>query len=421
MADLAPHPVPDPGVRRTPTPGRAAIAAAARSELVDNILPFWASVAMDHERGGVHGWISNDLQVDDTVERTAVLCARVLWSFSAAARELDDEAYLATARGAYDYLLAHFVDPEHGGVFWSVAADGAVLDDRKQTYAQAFVVYALAEYTRVTRDLAALELAGELFGLIEDHAADKVHGGYLEARGRDWRPIADVRLSPKDLNAPKSMNTLLHVMEAYTTLVDVTGSDRARRRLGDLVAVILDRVVDADAGRLRLFLDVDWRPLSDVVSYGHDIEAAWLLVAGARASDDAALVTRAQAAALALADGVQRDGRDLDGAVLYEHRPGRGGAGETDRSSHWWAQAEGVVGFLEAFRLSDDERFAEAAADCWRVIEDHHVDRFYGDWIKVLDADRRPVPAHPKVGPWECPYHHVRACLEIIRRIPNNH
>ncbi len=395
------------------------LADRARAELVGNILPFWATVALDHERGGVHGLVTNDLQVDDTVPRTAVLCARVVWAFSAAARVLGDPSHLATADAARQYLLERFLDPLHGGVVWSVDAEGAVVDDRKQVYAQAFAVYALAEYARAAGSPDALRVALDLMGLIEAHGADRLAGGYVEARARDWGPIEDCRLSPRDLNAPKSMNTLLHVMEAYTTLLEVTGDARVRNRLADLVAAILKHVVDPRAGSFRLFFDMQWRPLSDVVSFGHDIEGSWLLVAAARAVGDAALLGQAERAALTMARAVLTRGRDEAGAVLYEYRPGRGGQPASwDRDSHWWAQAEGAVGFLEAHRISGDRRFLAAAADCWTAIEDHHVDRVHGDWFKVLPPDRRPDPGAAKVGPWECPYHHVRACLELITRQP---
>jgi mannobiose 2-epimerase len=315
--------------------------------------------------------------------------------------------------------VRHLVDPVHGGIYWSVDADGNVVDDRKQTYAQAFAVYALTEYARSRAGAAPLGLAFALIELIELHSSDVKFGGYFEARSRDWRPIEDVRLSPKDLNAPKSMNTLLHVMEAYTTVVEVTGDEMVRGRLAALTATILDDVVDLRTGSLRLFFDHGWTPLSSTVSYGHDIEGAWLLVAAARAVGDAALVERAEKVAVALADAVYREGRDEAGAVLYEYRPASPGvAAHTDRDSHWWAQAEGTVGFLDAYSITGDRRFLEAAAACWDVISTHHVDRVHGDWFKVLDPQRHPRPSPPKVGPWECPYHHVRACLEMIRRLP---
>jgi len=391
----------------------------ARAELTQNILPFWSTVAVDEVRGGIHGRVGNDLQVDDSVERTAVICARVLWAFSAAAHVLDDPSYLRFADDAADYLMAHFVDPVHGGVFWSVDADGGVVDDRKQIYAQAFAVYALAEYARASGRRAPLLVAEELVGLIEGYGADAEHGGYIEARARDWGTIGDMRLSSRDLNAPKSMNTLLHVMEAYTTLLAVTDDDGARARLAALVTTILDKVADLGAGTFRMFFDEEWRPLSDTVSFGHDIEGAWLVVAAARAVGDPSLIGRAEHAAAVIADAVLRNGRDESGALLYEYRPASCDAPSSfDRDSHWWTQAEGIVGFLDAYRITGEQKFLDAAGACWDFAAEFHVDRVHGDWFKVLDADRRPRSTIPKVGPWECPYHHVRACLEIITRCP---
>lgn len=394
------------------------LADRVRSELIGNILPFWSDIAVDHERGGIHGEVRDDLSVDDSVPRTAVVCARVLWAFAASARVLGDPHHLATANLAYDYLLAHFVDPVHGGLFWSVDAEGAVIDDRKQVYAQAFAVYALAEYARASGLSAPLQIAADVVRLIERHGSDPLHGGYIEACARDWGAIADMRLSPKDLNAPKSMNTLLHVMEAYTAYVETTGDGAMRGRLSSLVTTILDHVVDTDAGCFRLFFDLEWTPLAATVSYGHDIEGAWLLVAAATAVGDPVLLRRAEAAALSMADAVHQHGRDPDGAILYEFEPGDGVRDpRIDTDSHWWAQAEGAVGFLDAYRISGDERFLNASHACWQFIEDHHIDRVNGDWFKVLDGKRRPRAEYPKVGSWECPYHHVRACLELIQRL----
>lgn len=393
--------------------------ARALGELTGNILPFWASTAMDSDRGGVHGGISNELVVDDEVDRSAVLCARVLWSFSAAARVLADPTHLVPARQAYDYLMAHFIDPVHGGVFWTVDKDGAVRNDRKQIYAQAFVVYALAEYARASQLAEPLVTAGQLVELIEAHAADPVDGGYIEACARDWGRVDDMRLQSWDMNAPKSMNSLLHVMEAYTTLAQVTGDPVTRDRLARLTTDILDHVVDEAAGSFVLFFDMGWQPLSATVSFPHNIEGSWLLVAAARAVADQALISRAEQAALAMADAVYRNGRDRAGAILHEYEPaGPDGSARIDFDSHWWAQAEGVVGFLEAYHLSGEARFLEAAQACWDFIEAHHVDRVNGDWFKELDAERHPKATSPKVGPWECPYHHTRACLEMITRLP---
>lgn len=387
------------------------------AELTGNVLPFWSSVPVD-PAGGFHGAVGNDGAVDDTVERSAVLCSRVLWAFSTAATELDEPGHLQVAGHAYRYLRDVLRDPGHGGVFWSVAADGTVVDDRKHTYAQAFAIYGLVAYSVATDDDEPLSLAREIFELIEQHTADGELGGYVEAAARDWSPAAEMRLSLRDLDAPKSMNTHLHVMEAYSALAARTGDPRVRDRLSAVLIDILDHVLADDEGAFRLFFDRQWRPLTGAVSFGHDIEGAWLLTEAAHVLGDAHLIRRAERAAVQLAVAVLDHGIDDEGFILHEFEPAVGTRdGHAHRSSHWWAQAEGMVGFLEAYRITGDPAFEAAAASCWRVISRHHIDRDRGDWLKVLDADRAPDDTYPKAGPWECPYHHVRALLEAARRL----
>lgn len=391
--------------------------AAVLEELVGNVLPFWSSKPVD-PNGGFHGAIGNDGSIDDTAERTSVLCARVLWAFSTAAQEFDRPEYLKVADHAWHFLRDVLLDEEFGGLYWSVAADGSVVSDRKHSYAQGFGIYGLVAYAQATGKTEPMFLARELYDLLEDHTRDTVHGGYIEATARDWSPIQDMRLSPRDLQAPKSMNTNLHVMEAYTSLAQATDDEGVRHNLAAITTLMLDKLLAKNEGAFRLFFDLQWRPLTSAVSFGHDIEAAWLITAAAEVVGDPALIVRAEQEAVNLAEAVLDHGLDAEGAVCYQFEPGVGHHhGTIDTTSHWWAQCEGMVGFLEAERITGHRRFHAAAEACWRVIQEHHIDRIGGDWFKVLDADRSPIDAYPKAGPWECPYHHVRALLEVRRRL----
>jgi mannobiose 2-epimerase len=377
-------------------------------ELLGNILPFWMRHAVDRSRGGFYGGVTNELRARNDVPRSAVLCARVLWTYAAAYSRYRRPEYLEMAGRARGYLELAFWDRERGGVFWSVDLWGRPVDTRKHTYAQAFAIYGLTEHARATGDRASLRLARLLFDLLEAHAYDEGCGAYIEARAQAWGPTERVQLSAKEPASHTSMNTLLHVLEAYTSLLRAWEDDRLRERHRQLVELFLSRVIDPATHHFRLFFDAGWRPLGDEISLGHDIEGSWLLVEAAAAQGDAALLERARAAALAMAAAVYAEGLAPGGGLRGEERGG---------GSSWWAQAEAAVGFYNAYQLSGDERYARAAAGCWAFIERHHVDRVNGDWFKLVGPDGQPDDGALKVGPWECPYHHARACYELLDRL----
>ncbi len=386
---------------------------AIETDLRGNILPFWIRHVADARNRTFHGLLANDLTVDPTAERGALLASRILWTYAAAFRAYGDAAYRDMAALALHDLVTRFHDEQHGGFFWSIRADGSVERDRKQVYGQAFAIYALSEYHAATGARAALDHAGALFFLLERHARERVHGGYLEAFARDWSPIADMRLSEVDQNDPKSQNTLLHLMEAYTRLLQVWPDPALRAALRDLVELMLARVVDVRTGHLRLFFTTDWGPTSDKVSYGHDIEAAWLLTRAADVLGDADLVAPTNALALRIADVTLSEGADADGAIFNLGGP----TGIVDDRKEWWPQAEAVVGFLNAWQISGETRYLEAAAKTWEFIATRLIDREHGEWFRGVTRDGRVIPTFEKVGFWKCPYHNGRMGLEAVTRL----
>lgn len=382
-------------------------------ELKGNILPFWIRWAVDRVHGGFHGGITNDLEVRDEVPRSAVLCARILWTFSAVHRRLGGSQYLAMASRAFDYLQAKFWDHEFGGLFWQVDRNGRPVRDHKHLYAQAFGIYGLSEYYRAVQQRQSLAMAQELFHLVEAHGYDPMYGGYIEARSRGWGELADMRLSDRDLNCWKSMNTMLHLVEAYSNLSRVWPDEQVTARQRGLVVAFLEHILDPHSAHLRLYFDREWHSLLERVSFGHDIEASWLLMEAAGQLGDAALQSRVQEASTRLAESVLREGVDKGGGVLGESDP----QGLVERSRSWWAQAEAVVGFYNAYQVTGDPRYWEAAQRCWRYIRERFVDRKYGEWFKRLHEDGTPDNSTLKAGPWECPYHQSRACLEMLDRL----
>ena len=383
------------------------------SDLRQNILPFWIKHVVNAPGGTFHGSLTNDLTLEANAERGALLTTRILWTYSAAFREYRDASYLAIAEHAYADLLARFHDKQHGGFYWSIAANGTVLRDRKQIYGQAFAIYALSEYHAASGLREPLDLAVVTFRHIEKHAREAKHGGYLEAFGRDWSPIADMRLSVVDQNDPKSQNTLLHIMEAYTNLLRLWPDAGLRHALTELVETMLTRVVNSVTSHLGLFFANDWTVTSDKISYGHDIEAAWLLTDAAVVLANPALIARIQPLAVKIADVTLAEGTDTDGGIYNQGSP----AGITDANKEWWPQAEAVVGFLNAYQISRNERYLSAALHTWNFIETRLIDRKNGEWFRGVTRDGRLLEQELKVSFWKCPYHNGRMGLEAVRRL----
>ncbi len=384
-----------------------------RSEITEtlheNILKFWCERMPDEQNGGFFGRIDGSGTTDPTAPKGAILCGRILWSFSAAFRTTHREIYREMARRACDYLLEKFYDPVYGGVYWSLQADGTPLDTKKQVYALGFAIYGLSEYARATGDPQALEYAQRLYRSIEEHSFDPQHNGYFEAFTRAWGELDDVRLSAKDANERKTMNTHLHVLEPYTNLYRVWPDATLRKRLRNLIEVFLDRIYNSETHHLGLFFSDDWVSRDAGYSYGHDIEASWLLLEAAQAIGDAALTTRVLDATRRIAQAAN-EGLRPDGSMIYECRAD----GSLDEERHWWVQAENVVGQLWQARYHADSSAYERAAACWIYIREHLIDREGGEWWWGIRADGTEDRANDKAGFWKCPYHNTRMCLEVM-------
>lgn len=384
-----------------------------RAELTENILPFWIQSAVDKENGGFYGAVTNDLQILNDVPRSAILCARVLWTFAAAYRLLGRPEYLSMARWAYDYLTRVFWDSEYDGLYFDVDSKGRPVTDRKHHYAQAFGIYGLSEYYRATQESESLKRAQTLFRLLEAHAYEPVHQGYIEGSGRKWDPLSDMSLSTIDLNCRKSMNTNLHILEAYTNLLRVWDDPLLKTRHRGLIEATRLHIIDPATNHFRLFFDDDWKSLSDVRSFGHDIEGSWLLWEAAEVQEDPELKESLRGPVLRMAEAVYREALEEDGSILYESNS----QGVINANKAWWPQAEAMVGFYNAYQLSGREEFSRAANRLWAYIQNHLVDRVHGEWFKQLFRDGTPDLAHYRVGPWDCPYHASRACFEMLARL----
>lgn len=375
------------------------------------ILAYWKRYTPDLQHGGFIGKIDHNNKIAADAPKGVVLHARILWTFSAAYRFTNNYDDAAIAARAYNYITTHFLDTAHGGVYWSVASNGSPLDRKKQVYGISFVIYALAEYYRLHPQQEVLQKAQELYRLLTAHAYDAEHGGFIEALAEDWSEMNDFRLSDKDSNTPKSMNTMLHVMEAFTNLYRVWPHQELEQHLTALIQIFCKHIIHPVTGHLQLFFSENWTAQGHEVSFGHDIEAAWLLQEAAEVLVNEELLSAAKQKAIQMAHAAAK-GLDKDGSLWNE-------SDDTythwSREKHWWPQAEAMVGFLNAWQLTGDELWLQRSINAWQFVKKVLKDPA-GEWHWGVAADYE-ILKEDKAGFWKCPYHNSRACMEIISRI----
>lgn len=396
-----------------------------KQELLTDIIPFWKKLR-DDNYGGYYGWLSYDLKLDEKAEKGCILNSRITWFFANAytlfkngyiteeecqAAGFSGEDLLKEARHGYEFLMNHCLDKECGGIYWSLNYDGTPLDATKHTYNQAFCIYALSSYYEASGDEDALSLAHTLFHMIEEKCTDEV--GYLEAFTREFAPESNEKLSENGVLADKTMNTLLHVFEAYTELYRVAGDAEVKERLMWMMSIFAEKVYNPKAQRQEVFFDAEYNTILDLHSYGHDIETAWLIDRGVEVLKEATCEARMSPITKILTKRIHQiafDGRSL--------------ANECDRgvvnaNRVWWVQAETLVGFLNGYEKSPEcSEYRDGALAQWEFIKEYVIDKRVGsEWFWEVNPDGSPIDGRPIVEPWKCPYHNGRMCFEVIRRI----
>ncbi len=379
-----------------------------RNELTNHIIPFWDSLE-DKENGGFYGFMDNALKLDKNAEKGVILHSRILWFYSNCYLTLKDEKCLEKAKGCYEFMSKYCVDRDNGGVYWMMNADGSVKDDMKHTYCQAFFVYALSSYYDASKDESALKLAMEVFNTIEEKCTDDV--AYLEAMSRTWEIVENDALSENGLMADKTMNTTLHLLEAYTELYRVSKDEKVLARLKFQTRIFLDKIFYKEDDRLLVFFDKNLDVIGDIHSYGHDIEATWLLDRACEVMGDDALTAEVSAMNEKIVANIKKLAY-RDGSLLNERDKD-----EINTWRIWWVQAEAVVGFTNGYQKYNNPEYLETAKTIWNYIKNNIVDkREGGEWYSQLDANGVPADFKAVVDPWKCPYHNGRMCLEIINR-----
>lgn len=390
--------------------------AELRQEHKD-ILAYWQRYAPDPENGGFYGRVNYQNQPDNKADKGIVLNARILWTFSAALRHTHHEEYRPIANQAFQYIQTYFVDPQYGGVYWSVDATGQPKYPLKHLYGQAFALYGLSEYANATHSAPALALAKEQFSQMVKHAYDAKQGGFVEALARDWSPATDYIISKHDNQESKTMNTHLHILEAFTCLYRVWPDKSVADQIRGMLRMFLSHIVDPKTYRMNLFMDNDWRIRRTAISYGHDIEAAWLLpeaadVLAAKNPGDKALQKTVRDVGIKMARAATTGFDSTDGGMNYELEPD----GHLNRERSWWVLAEAMVGFMNAYQLTHEKVFLDKSISSWAFIKKYLLDLKNGEWFSGVTADHQ-VLGKEKISMWKCPYHNSRSCLEMLERL----
>ena len=379
-----------------------------KAELENRIIPFWNGLR-DDEAGGFYGFMDNDLLIRMWADKGVILNSRIMWFYSAAYMILKDEKLLDNARHAYEFLRDRCVDKENGGVYWMMTYDGKVSDGMKHTYNQAFAIYALSTFYKACGDKEALKLALELFETVEEKCVDNV--AYMEAFSVDWKLIPNDVLSENGLMADKTMNTILHLIEAYTVLYDVSRDSRVLERLRFQLDITKDKIFDVNGNKLLVFFDKNLDVIGDIHSYGHDIEASWLLDRACDVIGDKALISDWSARNLRIAENILNIAFE-NGAVNNERENDK-----IDKKRVWWVQAESVVGFVNAYQHGGGDKFLDAAGTVFEWIKNYQIDkRNDSEWWGEVTFEGKPMQTVDMVNPWKCPYHNGRMCIEILSR-----
>jgi mannobiose 2-epimerase len=378
-----------------------------------SIATWWLEHAFDSQQGGFVGEIDSQGRQNQNANKGVVLNSRILWFFSELCVIDSNPKYREAADRAFDYLLNCFDDQSGAGAFWELAPDGAVIDSRKQVYAQAFCIYAFCAYFRLTAEPLAISKALEYFKIIENRALDRTRNGYFEGFSRNWQKISTVHSAAGDINGPKPMNTQLHLLEAYTSLLRVNPSEPVKQALRNLICLFCENIFDPVGGHLRYLFDANWNVISSVISYGHDIEASWLLWEASEVLGDRDLADRTSPIIHQLAKSCLHRGLGESGQLCEEYEPW------TQKRSVvgvWWIQAEAIVGFLNAWRLTGNDAYQTAANQVWSYINSHLKDHQYGEWRPHHPSHQVDRKLHYKAGAWKGPYHNGRAMIEACRQ-----
>uniref|UniRef100_UPI0032179E61 AGE family epimerase/isomerase n=1 Tax=uncultured Draconibacterium sp. TaxID=1573823 RepID=UPI0032179E61 len=395
-------------------------------ELHTNILDFWIKFGIEKNGDGFYG--AADLKGNPVLDapKSCVLNARILWTFAGAAKNNNNSKYAEVAERAFNVLRNHFKDKEFGGYFMSISANHQPLDTIKHTYAQAFVLYALSKYYEFNPSEELRSEMNSYFLFLEEKTKDIKNPGYFEAFTREWELYSENRMANN--NEPRSMNTHLHILEAYAAYYKVSKNELAGERLKELLELFIKKII-RKTGHLGIFFDeqfTETEASKAICSFGHDIEASWLLWEAAEILGNKRIIESMKPLSVKMLDTVDRVGVDKDGGLFLEST--RYGS-HIRTNKHWWPQAETLVAFMNGFELTSNKKYWEKLKLSWNFIDKYVIDHENGEWFTkvnrlgvpyLTEPENDPSPYYRndwKIDPWKCPYHNGRAMMDLMKRI----
>jgi mannobiose 2-epimerase len=365
-------------------------------------------------------------------EKSLIAQTRSVYSLSSAHRAGYGEGKLpALAKHGVDFLINKMWDKEHGGFFWMMDRKGNVKIDQKIIYGQSFAIYSLSEYTLATGDPRGIEYAGKVFDLIQKYCVDSMYGGYWEMFHRDWT-LCGPGSQGGDM---KTHDVHMHLMEAFTALYECSGLDVHRRKLLEVIDILLNRIIHPiyKTGIPQFFKDWTVAPqikfdiiwgcdrftedgqksnVADNTCYGHNAEFAWLLI---HALEILKMDTNTYRDVFKIIfDHTVDNGIDQEFGGVYVEGSHSGGV--YDREKEFWQQAEVLIGMLDACIMFNDEKYWKAYKNVHRFVMDKFVNKGVGEWWPLLTRRGEPIWTHMSHS-WKVNYHTIRSMVQSIQRL----
>jgi len=404
----------------------------ARHHLTEELLPFWLDRMKDEQYGGVITHFDQYGRDSGEDEKSLIAQSRSLYTMSSAHRAgYGGGACLEMARHCLDFLLSKMWDQQHGGFYWLMNRKGEVLIDQKIAYGHSFAIYSLAEYSLASGDPTGLEYAGKVFDLLQKYALDSMYGGYFEMFERDWRLCG-----PGSKGGDrKTLDVHMHLMEAFTSLYECSGQHIHRRRLEEVIQILLQRMLHPVyktgipqfwpdwrvAPQIKFDIVWGWdrfedggaKPhADDNSSYGHNVEFAWLYLHALRILGQDPLAQRELFETIfghAVQHGIDWEYGGVYVEGLHDGTP-------TDMEKEFWQQAELLIGMLDAYQLLGEEIYWQAYEQVHRFVFDKGIHHEVGEWWPLLTREGKPIWTHMSHS-WKVNYHSVRAMVQSINRL----